>query len=352
MNQRTLTFLLAPQVSETAFVEQTSAPADRVLDTISWETRLTQVLGINVADKVSGKAAMTMPVGQALRFERDVSLPPGPCVRADPVHMIPDRDRALLLPPESLELEHEEVIQLVADLNEFLFEDALVVIAPHPHRWYLSGESIVALHRPSPEQLAFTDIGPETSGVNAHTVSSADKQAQRKMKTLMSEIEMYLYTHPINETRRIRSQPAVSGLYLWGTLDALAPASDGAFDGAYTVVGDHPWIHCVADTVGARVLAANEYQDLAEVIGVCGDDQPHHIVVLETEERRHRLAGDSEKADVARERFETAWLVPSTAALESTLLDEVICLHDDGVRHSRVREPKGWIQRVLQRVLN
>lgn len=44
-----------------------------------------------------------------------------------------------------------------------------------------------------------------------------------RVRGLMSEIEMWLFEHRVNELRRARAVPAISGLWLWGGGDAHAP---------------------------------------------------------------------------------------------------------------------------------
>ena len=50
-----------------------------------------------------------------------------------------------------------------------------------------------------------------------------------RVRRLMSEIEMFLFDHAVNESRRRREALAVSGLWLWGggAADEQLPAVDG-----------------------------------------------------------------------------------------------------------------------------
>jgi hypothetical protein len=52
-----------------------------------------------------------------------------------------------------------------------------------------------------------------------HLPSGADAA---RLRRLMSEIEMWLFDHPVNRARAAAAQPAVNGLWLWGGGAALA----------------------------------------------------------------------------------------------------------------------------------
>lgn len=355
MSQTTLTFLLAPQPP--ADESSTDSGADwgadwgvgrgseleDARDVTCWQTRMAQWLGATHAG--SGEtvgSGHSVPVGQALRFEDAVAeLPSAPCLRADPVHMIPDRDRALLLPPQTLELSAPEVQTLVADLNDFLKDDPLTLVAPHAERWYLSGDTLVSMTRPSPEQLAYTDVGPDETAASTEDAL----REQRRMRSLMSEIEMFLYTHPVNEERRRQARPTVAGLYLWGSLEPLNIARHENV----TLVGDDPWIRYMADVADVPHSVATRFADLVGEMDVA-DDQPHRILVVETDERRCRLAGDAGLTGTARQRFVEHWLDPAVAARHAGELDALEIEHDDGVR--RVIEPPrgGVLRRAIRRV--
>ena len=59
-----------------------------------------------------------------------------------------------------------------------------------------------------------------------------------RVRRLMSEIEMWLFDHAVNESRRRREAPAISGLWLWGggAADEQLPAVDGMDGGKRSAV--------------------------------------------------------------------------------------------------------------------
>src|SRR5688500_16500250 len=58
-------------------------------------------------------------------------------IRADPVHLSPQRDQLLLSDSYALDLTQEEANQLAAEISETYSPDGWVVKAPRPSRWYI-----------------------------------------------------------------------------------------------------------------------------------------------------------------------------------------------------------------------
>lgn len=321
-----------------------------------WQVSLAQCLHLQQRSTESAEPddsraieAESVPAGLTLPWEFESSLLPGSSVlRADPVHLIPDRDSAVLIPAESLQLTEIEITSIRNDLNAFLVEDGLVLHTVHPHRWYLTGEGLCSMPRLPPEQVAFTELdvhakeGSATGG-QAHS-------AQRRLRLLSSEIEMLLFSHPVNEERRARSQPTVSGLYLWGSLDKLHKASDNA---VLQVVGDDPWVRCAADIVSVGVSTAPDFKQLLEQLRVQTEGEPNglvaDVVVVEFKERAYRLASKAEAAEDARASFEFDWIEPARTALHTGELQEIVFQHDDGWRRCERAGRRRLLTRLLSR---
>ncbi len=320
---------------------------------IPWQLGLLRCLGID-----QSVTAFSLPVGTALAFEPNrIDSAEHPVLRADPVCMVPNRDRAVLIPTESLALQDAEVSALADDLNRFLAEDGLTLHVAHPHRWYLIGEGLCSMHQLPPEQLAFTDVGVDTDDQEEPPPSSELVAARRRLRGLVSEIEMFLYTHPVNEARRERSQPAVSGLYLWGAthsqshgVEPVVNASASEHAAIAGVVGDDPWVRSAASVAQVPVIAATGFDGLRESLAAI-DDATTGVVVVAQEERTHWLASDAERAANAREQFAIAWIQAAQAALRSGELQEIHYHFDDG-SHSLETAPNGGVwSRLIKRLL-
>lgn len=78
---------------------------------------------------------------------------------------------------------------------------------------------------------------------------------------LMAEVEMWLYGEPINEARRARGVPPVTGLWLWGSGGSVvaAPAAASRAEGvALTACGDDAWLTGFCRLYGGRSLPLRE----------------------------------------------------------------------------------------------
>ncbi len=124
------------------------------------------------------------------------------------------------MPPDGiLDLEPAEADLLVADFNR-VFEGAGV-------RLVRGGTVPLLCLFDAP--LCVTTIDPGEvldQEIGEFLPRGADSA---KLRRLMSEIEMWLFQHDVNERRRASAVPAVSGLWLWGggASDASLPAVPG-----------------------------------------------------------------------------------------------------------------------------
>jgi len=278
----------------------------------------TATLGALGMEAEGGLASATPPVGAPAAndwLERTGREPPaGRLLRADPVSLRADRDSAILRPPGVLGLDDDESRRLVADLNAFLADDGLVLHAPTPASWYLSGDLPLRLG-PSPDALAFRTL--EASLDEAHdAVPVEDRAARRRLRTLHSEIEMLLHTHPVNVARRSSQRLAVTGLHLWGAAvplvaDAARQASPPAdrHRGAGVrlpdlVIGDAAFVRHAAAAAGVRREEA-----LTTPSATSGGDGAT-VLVVDLSLRAAWLSGDGAALERARANFVAHRLQP------------------------------------------
>lgn len=155
---------------------------------------------------VERSSAVDKPVAATTYAADTGQTSTGWCLRADPVHLVPDRDQLVLMMPEILSLSQPEADRLVADINVLFAEDGWRLEAGTPTRWYL--------HLPNDPQLRTYDISQVRSrairdflptGVNG-------KQWHR----IMNEVQMVLNTSVVNIERQSAGQLPVSSLWFWG----------------------------------------------------------------------------------------------------------------------------------------
>ncbi len=125
---------------------------------------------------------------------------------ASAVHLVAGM-RSVSMPADGiLDLEPAEADLLVADFNR-VFEGAGARLARGRTAALLClFDAPLCATTTDPEELLGQDIGE-------FLPRGADSACLRR---LMSEIEMWLFAHIVNERRRARAAPVISGLWLWG----------------------------------------------------------------------------------------------------------------------------------------
>jgi hypothetical protein len=118
--------------------------------------------------------------------------------RADPVHLRVLRDRVVVAPGEALQISLDESNQFLTTLNQY-FSGTATFHSLDARRWSA---------RFSKEQRFLEKPAIEAAG--------RDVMTARGDEALLTEIQMLLHAHPVNEAREARGEPAVNSLWLWG----------------------------------------------------------------------------------------------------------------------------------------
>ena len=126
-------------------------------------------------------------------------------LRADPVHLRVMRDRIVLADSSALDLSQHEAEALSASIAQH-FGDALHLIPLQPQRWYLQF--------PHPPRITTTPLSVAT-GRDIDPLQPQGEDAQR-FRTLLNELQMLLFTHPVNQAREARGELPVNSVWLWG----------------------------------------------------------------------------------------------------------------------------------------
>ena len=129
-------------------------------------------------------------------------------LRADPVHLSADMNRAVLFDARMLDLQAEEAADLVADCDRQSTTTDWQLQALHPHRWYLrlrAGDHTELVTTPLPDAIS-KDINPLLP-------RGADKE---RWHTLLTEMQMILHQSDVNSEREWDNQLPVNSVWLWG----------------------------------------------------------------------------------------------------------------------------------------
>ncbi len=149
-------------------------------------------------------------------------------------HWAMGREHATLSDPQALALDEAESRQLMAAMQPFFEEDGIRLHYLQPLRWLAEGE-------PLAQATASLD---RVLGRNVDPWLPSARDA-RVLRRLQNEMQMLLYTHPVNEARQQQRQLTVNSLWFSGT---------GALPSAHGTAGP-------ADLLLARSLAGAALAD-------------------------------------------------------------------------------------------
>lgn len=130
---------------------------------------------------------------------------------ADPVHLEMQPSRVLLHSGE--ECHADEAQQFCAALNAHFETEGLRFHAPHPARWYVHCAAGQDLHTIGLDEAVWQD---------AKTLPPQGRDALRWRK-ILTEVQMLLHAHPVNQQRATAGQHPINSLWLWGGGGASRP---------------------------------------------------------------------------------------------------------------------------------
>jgi len=135
-----------------------------------------------------------------------VQLTPTEVYCADPVYQQMDINHATLADQSLLNLTAEDSTAIIDTLNRQFSSDGLVFSSKHPLRWYCQFDKALAIETVSLSSATGRDVSLCRPG-------GADS---RRWRTLLAEIEMILFSHPVNQQREARGELPINSLWLWG----------------------------------------------------------------------------------------------------------------------------------------
>jgi hypothetical protein len=137
-----------------------------------------------------------------------------------PCHWAMGREHATLSDPAALALTGEESRTLLAAMQPYFETDGITLHYAAPERWLAEGEVFRTLPTASLDRV----LG---RNVDAWLPPAANA---RDLRRLQNEMQMLLYTHPLNDARAARRQLPVNSIWISGTgalPHATVPATPG-----------------------------------------------------------------------------------------------------------------------------
>jgi hypothetical protein len=251
-------------------------------------------------------------------------------LRADPVHLRPERDRLILLDASLLDLTQDEAARLAAEIAEVFQADGFLLKAPRPGRWYLKP--------PRAPKLTTTPL-PLVAGHDIHPYLPQGRDGMA-WQTLLNEIQILLHSAKVNEERERRGKPPINSLWFWGggRLPRLAPT-------AWTAVWSaEPLALAFARLaeIPSRALPSGfEAWRRAAAAERPGD----HLVVLDHARTAVQYRDFETWAEIMTE-LEARWFAPLLEALRAGALTRVVFASDGGQRFRLTpKEARRWWRR-------
>ena len=233
--------------------------------------------------------------------------------RADPVHLRLMRDRAVVAPAEAFAISKEEAAALCDALNGHFA--GMEFTAVEARRW------CARLDAPAEERPALDAAGEEP-------------EVRQRGAALLTEVQMVLHAHPVNEAREARGEPAVNSVWFWGA---------GRVNAAHCV-----WQSVAADDpaiIGAARLAGARHRPLPRSAIEWMERLPEdgrHLAVLDALRAPLALHEDVNEKIVALER---EWFAPILAALRSGRIGMVSLHAPDGAQALSFETIRGDLRR-------
>lgn len=222
-------------------------------------------------------------------------------LRADPVHLQLQRGRTLVIAAPALSIDHGESAALTATLNRHFAADGLVFHALQPSRWHLGTGDL-----PDDDALTLDSLA-------GRPLPRA--QWRGTWHRRLTEIQMLLHDHPVNQAREARGVPVINSLLLWG--GGCKPAVSAC---PYTRVwsGD-PLAGALALAARISCVPAPGSAD-AWLAALQDDSNPaaRHLLTLESVHHAARYSG-LEAWQQAVTAVDIDWIAPLCRALRHAL---------------------------------
>ncbi|MDH4481209.1 MAG: phosphoglycerate mutase [Rhodoferax sp.] len=126
-----------------------------------------------------------------------------------PCHLVVHADHISMQDPASLDLSDADSQALMRAMQPYFLEDGLTLHWLDARTWLAEGEALRTLPTASLERVRGQSVDRWMPRQNA----------AKLLRRLQNEMQMLLYTHPINDARVARGAPMVNSFWLSGTGD-------------------------------------------------------------------------------------------------------------------------------------
>lgn len=127
-------------------------------------------------------------------------------LRADPVHLTMQRDSFSLSEPAPMPIARAHAESIVESLNQHFNQTGLTFLIGNSGAWYLCLK-----HTPEIK----TSLPSESVGKNVFQLMPQG-EASAKWRAYLNEVQMLLFSHPVNTAREASGMPIVNSIWLSG----------------------------------------------------------------------------------------------------------------------------------------
>jgi len=174
-------------------------------------------------------------------------------LRADPVHLVLQRDSFSLSEPVPLQVKHDQAKLIVDSLNQHFSQDGLVFFTGNSGAWYLR------LNQPPQIQTVLPSVAV---GRNIYQFMPQGAAAAVWVSYL-NEVQMLLHDHPVNMARESAGEAAINSIWLSGG-GFMPSASSSVQHDIDLIVANSPFYQGLATWSGVSYQVAA--QSLADIL--------------------------------------------------------------------------------------
>jgi hypothetical protein len=204
-----------------------------------------------------------VPVAAITRAIDNDSDTHGRWLRADPVHLSPDRDGLILMDSFVLSLSQHDALAIADEVNKVLVEYGWTVEVPFEDRWYIRINDELDI---TTTELASV-VGCDIAGYLPQGKDSA------RFHSLLNELQMQLHAADINQLREKNGELPINSVWFWGL-------------GKIGVVPDPIWSAIFSDDIFtqsvAQMTSTNHYSVPQHLLGIqekCGEKDDVLVVL-------------------------------------------------------------------------
>jgi hypothetical protein len=222
----------------------------------------------------------------------------------DPVHLVAHPHGAQVTSGAALGLSDADAQEFADAVRPILSAQEQLEVGA-PTRWYLRASEAPDIVTHSP----FAVFGPAIEPALPHGTDG------RRWRAVLTEIQMTLHAHALNEGREMAGQMPINSVWIWGQ-GRLPPASQ-----------PRPDVHVFADGQACRGLTqwagATLSQRPSSTAELFADCDANHALVVVPEFAGLATRGQVEDWRERLQSFEQNWLAPLTTALRAGLVSSI-----------------------------